>query len=377
MQHREAQGVVPIDLGCGERRPAASEDGVEQATVEAVRVTFLRQVPVRDDGQIGLRTHLPTGHRREPYVEVAGEEQLLFQGRTKRGASEQLQWQPEPQPAEWPRQLDRQVGRRQSVDAGTRVAEVRGAVAVRLSELAYIAHDQRSGSEGKEEALVRVEGRRLRTIYAREDVSAVRRQEEETSIRRVDVEPKPMSLRDVGDHRERIDRADVDRSGRRHHQPRVETTLAIGPYGCFECSRLHPQLLVEPDAADDALTESRDAQALLHAMVRLLSEVDDGPVNVGGPDSGSFARGENRLQRGDARTRRQIAAGGLRVADEIGHPPEQRLLKRCGRRCRETNPRVRIRSVSQQIAKRSRKEATAGNERKVASGRLVDAASPD
>src|SRR6266498_5189041 len=98
-------------------RPAASEDGVEQATVEAVRVTFLRQVPVRDDGQIGLRTHLPTGHRREPYVEVAGEEQLLFQGRTKRGDSEQLQWQPEPQPAEWPRQLDRQVGRRQSVDA--------------------------------------------------------------------------------------------------------------------------------------------------------------------------------------------------------------------------------------------------------------------
>ena len=112
-------------------------------------------------------------------------------------------------------------------------------------------------------------------------------------------------------------------------------------------------------------------------MVRLLGEVDDGPVNVGGPDSGSFARGENRLQRGDARTRRQIAAGGLRVADEIGHPSEQRLLKRRGRRCRETNPRVRIRSVSQQIAKRSRKEATAGNERKVASGRLVDAASPD
>src|SRR5262245_16817732 len=112
-------------------------------------------------------------------------------------------------------------------------------------------------------------------------------------------------------------------------------------------------------------------------MVRLLSEVDDGAVNIGGPDRGSFARGDNRLQRGDARTRRQIAAGGLRVPDKIGHPPEQRLLKRRGRGCREADARIRIRGVSQQIAKPSRKEATAGNERKVASGRLVDAASLD
>jgi hypothetical protein len=56
VQHCETERVVAVDLGGGDRRPAAGQDGIEQAAVEPVRVTFLRQVPVRDDGQVGLGT---------------------------------------------------------------------------------------------------------------------------------------------------------------------------------------------------------------------------------------------------------------------------------------------------------------------------------
>ena len=78
VHHRQTQGVVAVDLRSGDRRPPAGENGIEQAAVETVRVTVGRQVPVGDDGQVGVGTDLPTRQCAELCVEVAGEEQLLF-----------------------------------------------------------------------------------------------------------------------------------------------------------------------------------------------------------------------------------------------------------------------------------------------------------
>ncbi len=70
---------------------------------------------------------------------------------------------------------------------------------------------------------MRIERRRLRAINADEHVSAGGRNLHTPHRRGA----RPVSIGHVGDHRKRIDRADVDRSCSRNHQPRVETARTI------------------------------------------------------------------------------------------------------------------------------------------------------
>ena len=78
---------------------------------------------------------------------------------------------------------------------------------------------------------MRVERERVRPVQALEDRSSLVAQIEEGAIGAVHVMPEPFGGTQVGDGRQRIDRAGVRRAGARHHRKRKQTRPAIGGNG--------------------------------------------------------------------------------------------------------------------------------------------------
>ena len=87
--------------------------------------------------------------------------------------------------------------------------------------------------------------------------------------------------------------------------------------------------------------------------------------------------GDDPLEVRDAPAGGQIAPRGVGVADEPGHPRDERPLHvRCGRRAGQ-DARVRVAHVGEEVAEGGRKEAAAGDVRELPSGGLVDARALD
>ena len=269
-------------------------------------------------------------------------------------------------------ELDRQVGGREHAPRLAVVAKVRGAVPVRLGELAFVANDQGAGPEGQEEALVRVHDHASGALDARQKPPAVLGQDEEAAVGGVNLEPQVAGVHHVGDVGEGVDRARVRRAGGGDHEPRAQACGDVRLHRLRERIGAHPPAVVERDVADLAFGQARDAQRLVDAVVGLARQVDDASGHVGRADADGVASRDDSLEVRDARAGGQIAARRVGVADEPGHPPHERPLHERRGGSAGLDARVSVANVGEEIAERRRKEAPARDVRELPAGGLVD-----
>jgi hypothetical protein len=193
---------------------------------------------------------------------------------------------------------------------------------VSLGELTLVTHDERTGPERQEETLVRVHDDVPRALDSGEDAPTVLGEDEEAAVRCVDLEPEPARVGDLGDRRYRVDGAGGRASGR-DDEPRTQSGRDVCLDRRLERVRSHPPALVDRHTANDALGEARDPERFLDAVVRLTRQIDDGARHFGRLDLPRVAGGHYSFEIRDARAGRQVAAGRLRVAHELGHPADE------------------------------------------------------
>src|SRR5437763_13177643 len=89
---------------------------------------------------------------------------------------------------------------------------------------------------------VEIEGDGVRALDSGQTGSNIRRQHRESTISAIDVKPQALSLREVRNGHKIIDRADIDRAGRRRYEERRQTGIPVAYDGSPE--RLNVDLVL-------------------------------------------------------------------------------------------------------------------------------------
>jgi len=189
-----------------------------------------------------------------------------------------------------------------SVGDAERILHVAARKALAGQQRCGLAHDQNSGTVGKEQALVGVEHGRVRSLDAREHLPAVIGQQEETAVRRIHVEPTALALRNRSDGVERIHGTGVRGTCCGDDEPGPETLAPIRSDGPRQRVWPHPIALIDRDAAHLHLCEPGDVERLVDAVVGLSREVYDGRREIGAPETMRVPCRGDRHQVGDAAT---------------------------------------------------------------------------
>src|SRR4026208_1870672 len=95
--------------------------------------------------------------------------------------------------------------------------------------------------------------------------------------------------------------------------------------------------------------------------MRLLGEINDGPIDVAGPDTGGFPCGDDRTQIGEAPSGSEISSCGSRISNERAQPLQDLVLDANARGAGHEGSRGRIRDRSQEVSNRGVIEVATGN----------------
>ena len=125
-------------------------------------------------------------------------------------------------------------------------AQVLGHEAEGRPQVGHAPGQQQRRVERREQPLVRVHDDRIGTLPARERRSPLGQHRHDARIGRVDVQPQPLALRDVGEGRDRIDRGRRGRAEGRHDRDRPVAGGPVGGDGRLERLGAHLEALVRP-----------------------------------------------------------------------------------------------------------------------------------
>ena len=228
---------------------------------------------------------------------------------------------------------------------GVSRSSVRRYSGTRLNADAQVGHapgEEQRRVEWREQPLVRVDDDRVGAFPAVERCSTLRDQRHGPGIGRIDVEPQPVPLRDVGDRRDGVDRGRRGRPDRGDDGDRQPAGLSIGLDRGVERFRTHGERVIDRDP-DEALAADAERHArLLDRAVRLLRGVDADRWDVG--PAGQPARRDVQSRRFARRCERDQRRGRRGVGQQAIEPDGQ--PERPGAASRRRPPRARCRSAT-------------------------------
>jgi hypothetical protein len=132
---------------------------------------------------------------------------------------------------------------------------------------------------------VGVDGNRVGQVQAGEDLLAGVGEHGGSAVRGVDMQPYVVTLADLGDRRQRVDRACVGGAGRRHDAERPPPESPVAPDRRVQCARVEPIAFVHWNCVHLAIVETKEAQAAPDRRVGLRGDVHDefAPAGRGAP----------------------------------------------------------------------------------------------
>ena len=177
---------------------------------------------------------------------------------------------------------------------------------------------------------MRVERERVRPVQALEGRSSLVAQIEEGAIGAVHVMPEPFDGTQVGDGRQRIDRAGVRRAGARHHRKRKQTRPAIGGNGLRQRRHRQAIALVARQRSHAVGHHAGNLGRLEHRVMRLVRRVDHAPADVGAQVPLSST--QQGVEGGHGAARGEEPARGLGESHPVAQPVERVGLElhQCG-----------------------------------------------
>src|SRR5947209_16442746 len=93
-EDRATQVISAVDAGAAQHHPPLLLNMADQALVENVDVTALRQIAESNDREVGRRPGIEAVDLRQARMEITGERELLGLRGTERGDAGDLQRQP-------------------------------------------------------------------------------------------------------------------------------------------------------------------------------------------------------------------------------------------------------------------------------------------
>ena len=166
---------------------------------------------------------------------------------------------------------------------------------------------------------------------------------------------------DVGDLRERIDRAGIRGARRGEHEPGFEPPCAVHGDHFRERPGAQAPAPVHRDIAAHGFAHSRHAQRLVQTLVDVRRGVYDGVLEVPGTEPRRFTRRYDRDQARDRPPRREVAVCGLGKPDELSHPVEDQILHFDRSRAREAHAGVLVRHRGEVVGERRSVDPAAGD----------------
>ena len=163
---------------------------------------------------------------------------------------------------------------------------------------------------------MRVERDAVGLLDAAEQCAAFVAQREQAAVGAINMQPGAVAAAQLGDFRQRIDRAGVDGAGGSDHQPRSNAIAAVLLERLLERVERHAVGIVGRNHPFRRPAPAGDLQRFVDAIMGEAGQIDRAAA-VG---IARLARGDDRGQIGDASARGQRSGGVGRIIDDAGKP---------------------------------------------------------
>ena len=132
----------------------------------------------------------------------------------------------------------------------------------------------------------------MRSVATGEDVAQLGEDPGGTGVRRVYVEPEPLSLANVGDRRNRIDRGRGRRAYGCDHGQRKYSRPAISFHCRRQCPGVHAESIICRNLPESAQPEAERHHRLVDARVRFFRAIDGNAGQIRSAGHSIFAEPE-------------------------------------------------------------------------------------
>ena len=218
---------------------------------------------------------------------------------------------------------------------------------------------------------MRVEDNRVRAFDAGQGPFPLLRQDEEPAVRAVDVNPEPLSLRDLGEPDEVVHCACIGRARASDDEERRSPRDAVLRDPLFEDIEANPESRVRGDLADVLRREAREDRRLLDGMVRLV-----GGIESAGEEVLRKPLAAGRHERGEVRERpaaRQDSPRRGRIPDHLAEPGDDVRFDLRETRSRRPDADEAVRRVCDEVRHGRVRKSAARDVRQVSRASRVEA----